>query len=202
MFWETELSELRKTTGELTKFLALLTPVGESCAFMSIKGELSWSIFFDLFGNNSDDPRLDDFVSYVVPRIQEAVGDSLENKDLYDNKVLSARDVVKEWVEHLLSQTLFIANSYWGAIHMVDDEHLLFKRSAVCPATFSECFPRIHALEMLLPEEQAPRDSFFSYTPTDALSTTDNRQSEMERMRQTQIHALLEHGTAGGVGVV
>jgi hypothetical protein len=154
--WETELAEMRKTTAELGSFLSLLTPTGDLCAYMSVKGELSWSQYFDFFGQDGDDPRLDDFAGYVVARIQKAMNDSVENNIEYNEKILSAQEVVKKWIEQVLNQTLFIANSYWGAVHRLYytdmDQVQMFKRSVVIPVTFSECFPRIHAWEMALPK--------------------------------------------------
>ena len=214
-FWETELSELRKSTSELTQFLALLTPTGHSCAFMSIKGELSWSYFFSIFGNSADDPELDNFVSYVVPLIHEA---------MTTGKHLPAKEVVKGWVDEMLSQTHFIATSYWNAIHMRYDDGenpLMFKRSAVCPATFEECFPRIHACKMQLILSDSgyhytpycysaccctPQTPSFMQTPSFSMTPrtlqTEIAEQQQEIIRQTQIRALLEGGNEGGVGGV
>ena len=148
-FWVKELSELRKTTAELTQFLALLTPVGASCADLSIKGELGWQYLFHFFGNDANDPELDKFADYVLPRIQEAMTE-------YPN--LSAKDVVNVWVDQMHGQTWFISTCYWAAAHRIyegDDNNILsFKRSSVRPATFAECFPRIDAHESVLRKEE------------------------------------------------
>ena len=205
--WVTELADMRKTTSELESFLYLLTPTGEMCAFMSIKGELSWSDYFGLFGQTGDDPRLDDFKNYVVPLIQEAMKDSVKINLRYGETILSAEQVVKKWVEQVMAQTLFIATEYWNAIHRIDytdmDQVYMFKRRAVIPATFSDCFPRIHAWEMALSKQSAPLDSPYCYTPQtpsdmEVMSTDRNHQAEMESIRQAQVQSLL----VGGVGCV
>jgi hypothetical protein len=207
---------MRKTTSELTKFLALLTTDGEYAAFMSVKGELSWSHSLSIFGNSADDPDLDNFTSYVVPRIQEAMA-----TDLYDGKFLSAKEVIDAWVDQMLSQTHFIATSYWHEIQRRnddDDNPPMFKRSAVCPATFSECFPRIYAREMRLQEGQTLSDPHNCYTPQTPGAQTPSSMTPRTLLasmgyepaeaqsiidnRQMQIRALLEGGNAGGVGSV
>jgi hypothetical protein len=202
MFLATEMFEMRKTTEELTNFVALLTPIGESCAFNSIKGELSWHSSFEFFGNNTDYPIIfDEFVSSVMSCVQKAMGASLH---------LSAKEVVKGWVEEMLSQTSFIARSYWDAIHMTYydndeiDETPVFKRCVVRPETFAECFPRIHAYTVEQEKQPVPQTppNCYCYTPliqwgpTEALSIIDNHQRELaeqeERIRQAQVVALME----------
>jgi hypothetical protein len=141
------LGVVRSVEKEKRRFVNSLTDLGYHQIDCFIHSVESVSIVRDTIGREASPPFMNDFDNVILPRLQEAVVRwKAHCQQFGTDGLVTERTVLEQWVEESVSNIAFFAIR---SMNRIAGDARCFENLVCVPVKMKDCFPRIHAWQML-----------------------------------------------------